>query len=350
MGLGVIESPADWSPAALEARRDWIHQLTAPEIVEVEAAFHAYKASGRALVDMEITDFSLDRYAVVIERALKQLEEGPGVFMIRGFPVERYSADDMRIIYWGIGKHLGVARSQSTEGDVIGDVRDLRLPEDSPRFRGYKTAGGNVYHCDTCDVTGLFVLCPAKLGGVSHVASTVAIHNEIARRRPDLLSVLYQPFIWSMQGQEHPGDAQYYEQPIFTLQDEHFSCRYMRPHIRQAQRRFAEVPRLTKAQEESLDLIDALVANPEFHHCTNFQPGDLQLVNNHVTLHARTPFEDYDDPTRRRHLLRMWLSVNNSRPLSPLMGHIYRDQRAGAVRGGFIPHDDGAVVFETLEM
>ena len=350
MNPGVVESPADWSPAELEARTDWIHCLTEDEIAEVEAAFHGFKESGRPIDAMEKADFPLDLYTAVVETALERLETGPGVFMIRGFPVERYSADDMRVIYWGIGKHLGVARSQSSEGDVIGDVRDLRLPVDSPRYRGYKTAGGNVYHCDTCDVTGLLVLRPAKTGGVSHVASSVAIHNEIARTRPDLLDVLYQPFTWSMQGQESPGDPLYYEQPIFTMHDGHFSCRLVRPHIRQAQRRFAEVPRLTAAQEEALDLIDALVASPEFHHCTDFQPGDLQLVNNHVTLHARTPFEDHDDPARRRHLLRMWLSVKNSRPLSPLLGKIYRDQRAGAVRGGFPPRSEGTVVFETTEM
>lgn len=350
MKHGVIQSPADWRPADLSARDDWIHWLSDAEIAEVEGAFRAYRESGKLLGGMEKADFALKAYAKVVDTALERLETGPGVFMIRGFPVEKYSADDIRVIYWGIGKHLGVARSQSTEGDVIGDVRDLRLPKDSPRYRGYKTAGGNVYHCDTCDVTGLFVLRPAKTGGVSHVASSVAIHNEIARTRPDLLEVLYAPFVWSMQGQEKPGEAQYYEQPIFSLQEGHFCCRFLRPHIAQAQRRFPEVPRLSPEQTEALDLFDALVASPEFHHCTDFHPGDLQLVNNHVTVHARTPFEDYEDPARRRHLLRMWLSVPNSRPLSPLMAHIYHDQRPGAVRGGFPPHVAGTVVFETTEM
>ena len=211
MNPGVVKSPADWRPLELEARTDWIHFLTEDEIAEIEAAFHAFKKSSRPLGDMAKADFPLERTAAVVETALERLETGPGVFMIRGFPVARYSADDMRVIYWGIGKHLGTARSQSSEGDVIGDVRDLRLPVDSPSYRGYKTAGGNVYRCDTCDVTGLFVLRPAKTGGVSHVASSVAIHNEIARTRPDLLDVLYQPFTWSMQGQESPGEALYYE-------------------------------------------------------------------------------------------------------------------------------------------
>ena len=118
------------------------------------------------------------------------------------------------------------------------------------------------------------------------------------------------------------------------------------PHITLAQR-FPEVPRLTPKQIEALDLFDELVARPDFQLATNFQPGDLQFCNNHVAMHARTSFEDYEEEDRRRHLLRLWLSVPNSRPLSPLMGHIYKDRRPGAVRGGFESRVPGRVVFET---
>ena len=80
-----------------------------------------------------------------------------------------------------------------------------------------------------------------------------------------------------------------------------------------------------------------------------FEPGDIQLLNNHVTLHSRTAFEDYPEPVRKRHLLRMWLSVPNSRALHDSMNAIYRDRRSGAVRGGF-PCETGARVFETPVM
>ena len=126
-----------------------------------------------------------------------------------------------------------------------------------------------------------------------------------------------------------------------------FSCRYVRPHLTQAQKRFPDAPRLTPKQVEAMDMLDAMVKDPRFQHTTNFQPGDLQFSNNHVALHARTAFEDYPEPERRRHLLRLWLSMPNTRALSPLMGHIYKDQRGGAVRGGFQPRVPGRMVFET---
>jgi hypothetical protein len=64
------------------------------------------------------------------------------------------------------------------------------------------------------------------------------------------------------------------------------------------------------------------------------QPGDILLLNNWVTLHRRTAFEDDDDPAKRRHLLRLWLAMPNSRPISPLFLENYGATAAGAVRGG----------------
>ena len=194
-------------------------------------------------------------------------------------------------------------------------------------------------------MVGLFVLCVAKSGGLSKVASSVAAHNEIVRRRPDLLEVLYQPFYWSWNQQEPPGEPPYYPQPIFSMQDGKFSCRYIRGQIVNAQR-FPEVPRFTPEQIEAHG--PARHRSPttkNFHITYEFKPGDLQLLNNHTCFHARTAFEDYPEHERRRHLLRMWLSVPNSRPLSPAMGTIYQDQRPGVVRGGF-PSRTGRHIYE----
>ena len=95
-------------------------------------------------------------------------------------------------------------------------------------------------------------------------------------------------------------------------------------------------------------LINELAESPEFHFSMMFEPGDIQFLNNHVTLHSRTAFEDFPEPERKRHLLRMWLSPPNSRELSPSMGAIYRDQSSGAVRGGF-PSRTGRHSFETVQ-
>jgi hypothetical protein len=342
---GVIEGPANWRGPDMLKRTDWIHEFSPAEIREIEDAITTAKARGKTLDTLTVEDFPLPTVAKVLDHGRDLIENGPGLFHLRGIKTDGHSKDDLRLLYWGLGKHLGTAVSQSSRGDFLGDVKDLGLPTDSPKGRGYTSNSRLSFHTDTCDVVGLFVLRVAKEGGVSRIGSSLAVHNEVARTRPDLLEVLYQPFWWSWQGQEPPGQKPYYPQPIYTYHKGKFSCRYVRGHIKNGQL-FPEVPRLTDAQVEALDYIDELANDPAFHYDTLFQPGDLQLLSNHTCYHSRTAFTDWPEEDRKRHLLRMWLSVPNSRELSPLLGTIYRDQRAGAVRGGF-PSRTGRRVYET---
>ena len=171
-----IETPANWNSAEIVKRSsDWFLQLSVEDIAEIDAAQKNWKARNAPLETMQKSDFPLPRFAKIAERALDMLENGPGFFLMRGFPVERYSKEDARMLYWGLGKHIGTAISQSDEGDYLGDVRDIKIPDDSARFRGYKTAGKLSFHCDTADVTGLFVLRAAKSGGRSLVVLPVTV-------------------------------------------------------------------------------------------------------------------------------------------------------------------------------
>ena len=344
-GSAIIESRADWRGPELAKRQDWIHRFSAAEIAEIKAAYETAQRRGKTLATLTVEDFPLPSLGPVFARALEALENGPGIRHFRGFPAHDYPKEALRLLYWGIGKHLGTAVSQSRDGDLLGDVRDFGVDINTPTGRGYRSNQELIFHADSCDVVGLMVLRTSRSGGLSKVASSVAVHNEIARQRPDLLDTLYEPFAWSWQGGEGADERPYYLQPVFSRHRGSFSCRYIRPHIESAQR-FPEVPRLTAQQVAALDLLDQIVRDETIHFSMMFEPGDIQFLNNHVCLHSRTAFEDWPEPDRKRHLLRMWLSVGNSRELSPMMSAIYRDQRAGAVRGGF-PSRTGSLRYET---
>jgi hypothetical protein len=341
----IVEGAAGWRGTELAAATDWIHEFSTNEIAEIVAALRHAKAQGKTLDTLTREDFPLPTVSKRIALARDFLENGKGIYQLRGIKIDGYSKDDLRLLYWGLGRHIGTAVSQSKDGDILGDVRNVGVDIHSPQGRGYKSNQRLNFHTDSADVVGLFVLCVAMKGGLSKVASSVAAHNEILRRRPDLLEVLYQPIYWSWNQQEPPGEPPYYPQPIFSVHEGKFSCRYIRGQINNAQR-FDGVPRLTPEQIEAMDLLDAITNDEAFHITYEFKPGDLQLLNNHTCFHARTAFEDYPEHERRRHLLRMWLSVPNSRPLSPAMGTIYQDQRPGVVRGGF-PSRTGRHVYES---
>lgn len=340
-----LVGPDVWMGETAQSSEDWVHQFSESEIGEIDAAYRQALDSGQTLASLTKAGFPLPTVSKILTRVQHELEEGWGLFLLRGIPVERYTKGDLRFIYWGFGLHLGTAVSQSKRGDVLGDVRDLGTGLDGPKFRGYTSAGELTYHADAADVTGLFCLQPAKRGGLSRIVSTSAIHNEILRTRPDLLEVLYQPYYWSFQGNELPGTPVHYEQPVFTSHNGRFAARYTRTHMRSAEM-MEHLQGMSGTQAEALDLIDEICTRPEFQLTMMFQPGDIQFLNNHLMLHMRTEFEDYAEPEKRRHLMRLWLSLPNGRELSPGFEPFYRDTRAGAVRGGHPGHGD-EIFFET---
>jgi hypothetical protein len=58
---------------------------------------------------------------------------------------------------------------------------------------------------------------------------------------------------------------------------------------------------------EAMELIDTLANSERFRLDMDFRPGDIQFLNNRVVVHSRCDFEDFDEPERKRHLLRLWL-------------------------------------------
>jgi Taurine catabolism dioxygenase TauD, TfdA family len=174
----------------------------------------------------------------------------------------------------------------------------------------------------------------AKTGGESLVASTIAVAEELGRRRPDLLELLKQPFHHHYQGSQDPQQPPYYACPIIGSDPAHFAMRVNRKNIVAAERDFPELPRVTPLQWEAIDLLEEIMADPRWCFRMQLEQGDMQLVNNYVIVHSRTPFEDFDEPDRKRHLLRLWLAVPDSQPLPADWAGYFIDTRPGSVRGG----------------
>jgi hypothetical protein len=341
-----VNEPSAWVAKDLENTDQWIHHLTQAEIDDLHNALTVAKRAGHTVATLNRESFPLPAMRPALDQLLDGLENRYGVYVLRGLPVERYSKDDLRLLYWGVGLNMGTAVSQSHRGDYLGDVKDFGEKVDPSRWRGYMSGGQLGFHTDTADVVCLFVCQVAKSGGKSLFCSSLAIHNEIARTRPELLEALYTPVAWSWMGQEGPSESPWYMMPVFSLHKGKFSSRNIRTHVHAAQK-LLDVPLLPPRWIEAMNLVNQLANDPKFHFGMMFEAGDFQFLNNHVTYHARTGFEDFQEPERRRHLLRMWLSVPNSRELSPLMAAIYKDRSPGAVRGGF-PSRVSQPVYETV--
>ena len=138
--------------------------------------------------------------------------------------------------------------------------------------------------------------------GVSSLVSSVTIYNEMAKRRPDLTALLFEPFDADRRGEIPAGRNPYYTTPIFNWHEGLLSTQYVRRYIESA-RRFPDLDELSEKQVEALDLFEALTDDEALKLDMDFEPGDMQFVHNHQVLHDRTAFEDW--PDKKRHLLRL---------------------------------------------
>lgn len=331
-----IVAPFAWKGADLQNRTDWMRPFRRDELDEIDAALQSVRRRGLDWVDITREDFPLPGFAAELGKIAQELETGRGMILLRGLPLE-YSPDDLRTVYWGIGANLGVALSQGGRGELLGVVEDEGVAVEKTKYRGSKTADKLPFHADRCDIVGLLCVRKARSGGLSRIVSAAEIHNEVLRRRPDLIDVFYADWHHSRQGDEAPGEERSYPKPIFSFRDEHFSGLFSSNYLRFAQE-FPEVPRFTRAQQEALELFGALTS--ELALDMAFEPGDIQLLNNHLIYHSRTQFEDFPEKDKKRLLLRLWLAVPGSRPLPDSYKLVFGRTEPGVVRGG-VPSKEG---------
>ena len=84
--------------------------------------------------------------------------------------------------------------------------------------------------------------------------------------------------------------------------------------------------------------MDELANDPVIHLSMEFRPGDMQFLHNHQILHSRNDFENWPEPVRHRHLLRLWLAPKKARPLPDVFAPRYGSVTPGA-RGGVASAD-----------
>ena len=342
-----IEGPGAWYGPALAGKDVWIEPLSSPELDELAAAAEPWLARVEqdpgGLNSLSPEEFRLPTWAPRIARLSDELLHGRGFALLRGLPIDHWGARLCAVAFYGLGIHLGRPRTQNAQGHLLGHVRDLGLRSDDPNVRIYQTHERQTFHTDSADVVGLLCLQTAKSGGLSALVSSVTLYNELRERRPDLASRLFAPFATDRRGEVPPGGKPYFTIPIFNWYAGALSAIYQRQYIDSAQR-FEGVRRLEAADAEALDLLDALADDPALHMTMALERGDLQFVHNHTLLHDRTAFDDYPEPRRRRHLLRLWLAPEGARPLPPVFAERYGSVVAGARGGVALTADAGMMV------
>ena len=312
-----VTGPKAWRGDQMAKDPSWAITLTRAEIDDLEGALAAAKATGLPLEQIGREHFPLPVLGPRLADVLDELYDGRGFVVLRGLPVERYSDEDVGLMYWGMGRYLGSPLYQNPKGDLLGHVfHDTSRKYGDPDVRGYISNVYLPYHTDGCDIVGLLSLRRGLEGGLSSIVSSVTIYNEILANHPEYLGLLYSGFYYIRREEVFTGTGLSERPiPVFGAKDGVVSCRYLRRQIDSGAERRG-VPH-TAFEKAALDYVDELTSRPDLRLDMDFAPGDIQLCNNYTILHSRTSFVDGPEPHQKRHLLRLWLKFPTPWPIGP---------------------------------
>ena len=309
-----VGGPAAWRGSEIVGRAEWMVRLADGEVAELRAAVATLGRPGLRLAEVGPDDLALPGLGERLAGLLDELVDGRGFVLLRGLPDDLLGERTAELTLWAVGVHLGIPIPQNARGELIVHVRDEGKDYDDPHVRSYETRAGLEYHSDSSDLVGLLCRRPARRGGVSTIVSAVAIHDALARERPELAALLHEP--WWHDRRTGDGPESFFACEICALAGGRLFTHYGRAYTESAQRG-PGVPALRPEQVEALDAYDRLASSPELVLDMAFEPGDLQILNNYTVLHARTPYEDWPDPGRRRDLCRIWLVLRRPLQLPP---------------------------------
>jgi hypothetical protein len=306
-----VHAPSVWTPGDFPDEALWSFDLSPAD----RQALASYGRGG------EFTDLT-SQFGEAARRWEELLTHGPGFVRLRQFPIDLLTEAEAELAYLGLGRLLGEPVGQDRDASVLTHIRDERQPA-APGVRKYRTNLRQDFHSDGSDLVGLLCLHPAQSGGESRIVSAHAVYNEMLRRAPHLVDVMYQSMPWDRNGEQGAGEPPFFELPPITDLDGTPRLFFIAWYIRDSQRH-SGAPRLSDDQLAALDLVEAIANDPAFHIEMRFEPGDVQLLNNAVVLHSREAYTDAEDLARRRHLLRLWLKTASATTHQLLRGGIPR--------------------------
>ncbi len=314
---GVFEGPQTWTARDFPSPANWILQLPEETRLELKSAVVLAVRQGAEPATLQPEDFPLPSLAFTAAEVRKRLTQGRGFVVLRGLDLDDYDQHETRLLYAGLGCHIGAIIPQTVRGDCLYSVRDegIRMEAEYGRtgVRFSKTNSAFDFHTDspsrvsgrTPDFIGLLVLRTAKSGGDSALVSGYALHNMLHAERPDVLDRLYQPFWVDRRAELPPGEEPVLPVPVFAF-DGWLTVRYLRFYITKGQEWKGEP--LTGADVEALDAFEEFMRRPDVAVQVPLERGDIQLISNTFLLHSRTSYEDHAEPERKRHYIRLWLA------------------------------------------
>jgi alpha-ketoglutarate-dependent taurine dioxygenase len=316
-----IEGPSAWKRADIRGE-DYRARLDGPCLDEIRRVVDDIRAHPLPTILRSPADFDMTNCHAAMAEVRRILKEGVRFAVVDRLPVEEMSQTEAETIYWLLSSMVCRPVAQKLDGTMIYNVWDTgkkALPgsgvrPDSTNIE-IRFHIDNAYNTTPPEYVGLLCLQTAKSGGVSRVLSFHTVHNALLARHKELLPRLYQPFWFDRQREFFTGEPNTFRAPVFTIgEDEELKARFSVHQINSGYAMKGEPvdSEGAAALAAALDIFE----DPEVSIDFEFAPGEIQFVDNRTLGHSRTEFEDWPEPHRRRHLVRLWLRDHGRRAYS----------------------------------
>lgn len=310
----VVPQPRAWRGPSL-GRDEYVLRIPDECRSELRSLLQELRAAPVPTLLLLPEHFELAACARWMTAARERLDHGPGFVILDHLDIDDMTRQEAIDLYWILANLVEPPVAQEWKGTVIYDVRHDGQ-EYGADTRGALTPVGLEMHNDSSmgeappNYLGLLCLQTAKKGGMSIVSSALAAHNHFMQTRPDVLQRLYEPFYRDHQEYQAADAASKNNRPVFAW-DGQLRTRFNARHIVRGYEKTGRV--LDPLGAEAVRLMDEFLSDPRNRLDLWLERGQIQLLNNRVIVHGRTPYEDHDDPDRHRHLIRLWLRAGDRR-------------------------------------
>lgn len=343
MLLKPVTDPSAWTRADMDSDKSWIYALNNQESNQLNNALTHLVHADIPHRKVKANNFPLENFETLIRSIQDQIENGRGIAVLKGLPVAGKTVEEVELLYAGIAAHIGKSIVQDTQGTVIDHVYDRGQNYNDISVRGYTTNAKLTPHCDSGDIVALLCVRPAREGGINTVSSSMAVYNAILAEHPHLLEALYTGFHYNIRGNGPPGkfvDITAHRVPVYSFHDGKLSCRFNEKAMLTAEQ-LPGVDTLTELETEAIKTVARLSTSREMSFDIMLEPGDLLLLCNHSIFHTRAAFEDWNEPERKRLLLRKWINIPNGRALTWEFADHYN---TGPRQGPYVEGEPGQTV------
>lgn len=332
-----VTHPSAWRGCELAGDRSWVVELTPAQSAELERVAQRALERGGVVTALGRRDFAFDVCEDVFEDLRERVVDGLGFVLVRGLPVVGRSRDLVRAMCWALGTRIGHGVTQNLQGDLVAEITDRGFDVNNLDVKPSQTNAEQRPHTDPADIVALLCVNAARTGGLSRIASTMAIYNAVLANHPEYLDWLYRGFHHNLRGDASaaaPHGCTPKPIPVYRHFKGALSCVFNASTIKEAQRRMGAL--VPEAEMRAVDYMVDLAKSDEYRLDMDFRPGDLQVVNNYTVMHWRTGFSDWPEADKKRLLYRLWLKADNLRPVDPEMaeGYISGAQTGRPLSGG----------------